>query len=1179
MLFRFALTAALFAPALVLAAGPQAVTQLVENARYWEDNGRGDLARAALEKHLLVEPDNPRIYYQLGMTGIRMGEPQRCADIVRRMQKRIPKHDLTQALNLECRIATQHRLDMAKLKLLTDRDQYDKAFAILQQLFPDGPPQGRLGVEYLRLQRLAGAGNKPSLEPYQRYSEQYPEDIDYQLSYAELLASSPRTAAQALPLLKTLINQPNVNQSSALEIWRTALRAIPSTRLSQRMLQSYLQHDKSNSEFRAALDRSYRQRARARAASALQQESPPSDAVLRQLQSAIRRLPADAWLRYDLARLLIQQGQTDAAVAQVKSGLRAAPRDAEMQEVAARLYLSLNMPEEALAQLNKLPKSAFSSDLKHRLLSLRAASLVQSGEYQAANRAYDELLRHPDASSGNYQDYVDALDAQGNTSKSMAILRQAVSAFPNDIWMRFTLAQRYLDQDLPELAINLMHSGIAAAQDKVEALYALALVQDAAEQADTALASLQSIASVQLEDKHRDMMQRLLFERCLDVANDAVTAGFCAKYAGDDWERRRRIAARQNNFGATEVAWQEFSRWAQQRPKTIDGLVTQLQLAADLQRHTAVSDLLPRIESQFEALPDMVSRAQLWIELRRLEIDYRLGAKQTPNGRPSLTALVDELKSRSDSSERDAATLRTLAQGELALKRQHKAIAWLQLLVRHAEARPEDQLLLIDTLLANSEKGSAAKNLEALWAHSSTSLSTRLDALRRWYAIDPETAKTRLQALSKESESLGPIYWLEGELAEASGQYAKADQAYTNALRHLTSSDDKQRVKEAQKRLITRRTAWAGVGLDSVRKPGDSGVSRLDLTQLTVELHWAPHWVDNAFIKLEPTRVTAGTLNAQSAAEYAQFATVASAQRQPLLPPTAQLENGVALGAGYSNAHWSLDLGLTPVGFERQQWVGGIAYTDNWGSHDIRARLQQRAQTSTLLSFAGATDPVSGTFWGAPLAQVLSFDIAKYEARYDYFFSIDWQQLSGKNIADNSAILSRVGGDIKLLNQSVAEFFVGLSASYWSYDNNQRFYSFGHGGYYSPQSYLSIALPLDLRGLITPRWSYQIRASVAYSRSNEDDADYYPGRPDLQQAAIQLGEDPIYRGGKGSGNSVNWRISSEYQWLTDWVVGVSYAQDRSAFYEPDFLQLYVRSSLGRSRSPLYVPPKPISPYH
>ena len=47
-------------------AGPvhaesQAITQLVENARYWEIIGRGDLARAALEKRLLVEPDNASV--------------------------------------------------------------------------------------------------------------------------------------------------------------------------------------------------------------------------------------------------------------------------------------------------------------------------------------------------------------------------------------------------------------------------------------------------------------------------------------------------------------------------------------------------------------------------------------------------------------------------------------------------------------------------------------------------------------------------------------------------------------------------------------------------------------------------------------------------------------------------------------------------------------------------------------------------------------------------------------------------------------------------------------------------------------------------------------------------------------------------------------------------------------
>lgn len=41
-----------------------------------------------------------------------------------------------------------------------------------------------------------------------------------------------------------------------------------------------------------------------------------------------------------------------------------------------------------------------------------------------------------------------------------------------------------------------------------------------------------------------------------------------------------------------------------------------------------------------------------------------------------------------------------------------------------------------------------------------------------------------------------------------------------------------------------------------------------------------------------------------------------------------------------------------------------------------------------------------------------------------------------------------------------SELTAGINLNYQAYDNNQNFFTYGHGGYFSPQSFLAVAVPL-----------------------------------------------------------------------------------------------------------------------
>ena len=76
-----------------------------------------------------------------------------------------------------------------------------------------------------------------------------------------------------------------------------------------------------------------------------------------------------------------------------------------------------------------------------------------------------------------------------------------------------------------------------------------------------------------------------------------------------------------------------------------------------------------------------------------------------------------------------------------------------------------------------------------------------------------------------------------------------------------------------------------------------------------------------------------------------------------------QRQRGTTVAAGWHDDRWSFDLGTTPLGFEVVDWVGGASVKGDWQRVGWNATLSRRPINSSLLSYAGASDPGSGLIW------------------------------------------------------------------------------------------------------------------------------------------------------------------------------------------------------------------------
>lgn len=160
---------------------------------------------------------------------------------------------------------------------------------------------------------------------------------------------------------------------------------------------------------------------------------------------------------------------------------------------------------------------------------------------------------------------------------------------------------------------------------------------------------------------------------------------------------------------------------------------------------------------------------------------------------------------------------------------------------------------------------------------------------------------------------------------------------------------------------------------------------------------------------------------------------------------------------------------------------------------------------------------------------------------------------------------------------------IGLGVNYTSFSKNEAFYTFGHGGYYSPQSSLSFSLPIELSGR-ADQLSYQVRASVSYARSKEDAAAFYPTNAALQAQAAAGPFFPsgntgaIYTGGSGGGFGYGLRAATEYRVTPNIALGGRFSMDRSAYYAPNSLLMYMRYMFKPETGPVKLKPDSITPY-
>lgn len=77
---------------------------------------------------------------------------------------------------------------------------------------------------------------------------------------------------------------------------------------------------------------------------------------------------------------------------------------------------------------------------------------------------------------------------------------------------------------------------------------------------------------------------------------------------------------------------------------------------------------------------------------------------------------------------------------------------------------------------------------------------------------------------------------------------------------------------------------------------------------------------------------------------------------------------------------------------------------------------------------------------------------------------------------------------------------IGVSLTYFGYAKNQDFYTYGQGGYFSPQSYYAATVPIRYAGQ-HKRLDWDVTGSVGYQVFHEHSAPFFPTSSLMQAGA------------------------------------------------------------------------------
>lgn len=1139
---------------------------LLEQIRIGEALHRDDLVRDALARLRLLEPRNPETMLAALSLALREQKPEEAERLRASISELAPgslqDRQARRLLQLQQPEQAQ-RLQQARLMAVTGR--YDEALVAYDQLFAGEPPSLELALDYWRVRGNLPGQRPDAIQQLQQLDRRYPGSAGLRQTLASWLFNEGR-ASEALAVLDQLSRDPAARDAAA-----------------QREF-DYLSEQPVSADSVAGWQ-----------AFAQRYPASPLLPLAGENLKQQRTLVADpAWQAGQRGKALLEQERNVQAEAQLRQALRRYANDASLH---GALGVAL-MRQRRYAEANTSFHQAVAIEQNTRLMS-KWKDLEASSQYWGMLQRADRALEMHDL------------------RVARSLYQQARQQRPEDEFAMLGLADvAYAEGDLvgaerQYLQVRRMLPGNESAVRGLMRIYQ-------AQSTFKAQAYLDSLPPAQ-QAQFASLRRSLELGRLREQGDAALQR--------QDWATASRVLAQAAQL-APDEPW----------------LVYQLANSLRQQGRTAeADDAFSRVLQRQSADPATRYAHALYLESSDRDAQARDSLHGVPQSawtddmrtldkrvrRRMTLAHAQRLQEQGRTDEATSVLEAGLAQGEgdpddlllmadwAAEQGNHtKARGYYQRVLQVQPQRPEARLGLMESSIAEGdlarvrqaldaqplqltdEQGAAQRRLAAVWAALGendkaarlldhvAALQTQPDPLLRRDAARLVAANDPQRALDLYAAAMA-----DAQLLSRSAVTPRDDRAMTLASR-ANDGDDwlvrslRSDVDELYRQRNTSVTLMHDYGWR--KSDGTPGISRLS-TQSTL-LHVDTPWEDGrAFARVERIGMDAGSFeqnaDGQTTADFGTCQFVGVTRNGTPLPTCqadSQTANGGVLAAGWQNSRWGFDVGTTQ-GYEVNNWLGGAIVNGDLGQVGWSLAASRRPMSNSLLSFAGARDPATKVRWGGVTANGATLGLSWDQGGdHGIWASLGHHWLYGENVVDNQRTRAMAGYYFRALEKADERMRVGLTLMHWRYDKDLGGYSLGKGGYYSPQRYESIGLPVSYAWR-NYDWSFLLEGSVSWSRANSDSSRVYPNqhlnrklleRYDIVESNIDAMTDASASTGLG------YRLHGAFERrLSDrWALGGGFDWQHSDDYAPSHAVFYVRYLFEPWRGNLALPVTSLEPY-
>lgn len=272
-----------------------------------------------------------------------------------------------------------------------------------------------------------------------------------------------------------------------------------------------------------------------------------------------------------------------------------------------------------------------------------------------------------------------------------------------------------------------------------------------------------------------------------------------------------------------------------------------------------------------------------------------------------------------------------------------------------------------------------------------------------------------------------------------------------------------------------------------------------------------------------------------------------------------QYADGVASELQLTAINFAARVGATPFQFLVTNITGGVRWRPAGGP--LTFSFSRDGVKDTQLSYSGLRDPGSatatfdGNIWGGVIANAGDVQVAHGDALSGFYAGVGGQYITGQHVLDNTRFHGNAGAYWRVLTlPDLGTLVLGANFFGMHYAHNLRYFTYGQGGYFSPEAYFLAAMPLSWTGHYGTDLHYTVTASVGAQSFQENSEPYFPLDAQLQAAF----HDPLVPVTASVG--INYDLQSEmaYRIQDRWYVGGFLAFNNTRDYLSQSVGFFVR---------------------